>query len=55
MTASIDHMPGKEVDVVQALPVYGSMFNSVGWTAIGCAVFLLLISPLLKKLMHGVR
>ncbi len=55
MTASVDHMPGEEVDVVQALPVYGSMFNSVGWTAIGCAALLLLISPLLKKLMHGVR
>jgi POT family proton-dependent oligopeptide transporter len=55
MTASIEHMPGKEVDVVQALPVYGSMFTSVGWTAVGCAGFLLLISPLLKKLMHGVR
>ncbi len=55
MTASIDYVPGDQVDVVQALPVYGSMFSSVGWTAIGCAVFLLAISPLLRKLMHGVR
>ena len=28
MTASIDHMPGEEVDVVQALPVYGREFQA---------------------------
>ena len=55
MTASIDHMPGEGVDVVQALPVYGGMFNSVGWAAIGSAVVLVVISPLLRKLMHGIR
>ncbi|MEN3976618.1 peptide MFS transporter [Emcibacter sp. SYSU 3D8] len=55
MTSSIKHMPGEDVAVADALPVYGSMFMSVGWTAVGSALLLLLLSPLLKRLMHGVR
>ncbi|MEN3950254.1 peptide MFS transporter [Iodidimonas sp. SYSU 1G8] len=55
MTASIEHAPGEEVDVVQALPIYGEMFYSVGWVAVGSAALLMVLSPLLRKLMHGVR
>jgi len=55
MTSSIDHMPGEGVSVAQALPVYGSMFMSVGWAAVGSALLLLVLSPFLKRLMHGVR
>ena len=31
------------------------VFNQVGLFAIGCGVFLLLISPIIRKWMHGVR
>lgn len=55
MTSSIDHMPGEGVSVAAALPVYGGMFMSVGWAAVGSALLLLVLSPFLKRLMHGVR
>jgi POT family proton-dependent oligopeptide transporter len=55
MTSSIDHVPGEGVSVAQALPVYGGMFWSVAWVAVGSSVLLLVLSPLLKRLMHGVR
>jgi POT family proton-dependent oligopeptide transporter len=54
-TSSIEHAPGSDIPVAEALPVYGEMFMSVGWVAIGCALLLLALSPLLKRLMHGVR
>lgn len=38
-----------------ALQTYGSIFGTIGWTGVGVGVFLLLISPLLKKGMAGVH
>ena len=55
MTSSIDHMPGEDVAVAQALPVYGDMFLSVALVAVGSSLFLMMLSPFLKRLMHGVR
>ncbi|MGE0667898.1 MAG: peptide MFS transporter [Sphingomonadales bacterium] len=55
MTSSIEHMPGEGVSVAEALPIYGGMFWSVAWVAVASSVVLLLLSPLLKRLMHGVR
>ena len=40
---------------LESLPRYTDVFTTVGWVAIGSAVFLFLISPILKKWMHGVR
>ena len=31
-----------------------SVFGSLGWIALGCGVVVLVISPLLKKMMHGI-
>jgi proton-dependent oligopeptide transporter, POT family len=31
------------------------VFSTIGWIALGIGVFLLVISPLIKKLMHGVQ
>jgi dipeptide/tripeptide permease len=31
------------------------VFGSLGWVAMGCGALLLVISPLLKKMMHGVN
>ncbi|MBI1181908.1 MAG: MFS transporter [Alphaproteobacteria bacterium] len=55
MTSSIDRAPGAGVAVGEALPVYGAMFQSVAWVALASAAVLLVLSPLLKRLMHGVR
>ncbi len=43
------------VDQVHATAKVLDVYASVGWLAIGVSVLLLLISPLLRKGMHGVR
>ncbi len=42
-------------DAVASLNRYTDVFTEVGMIAIGSAVFLLLISPILKKWMHGIN
>lgn len=38
-----------------ALQTYADIFSSIGWVGVGVGVFLLLISPILKKGMAGVH
>ena len=38
-----------------ALETYGSIFGTIGWVGVGVGVFLLLISPILKKGMAGIH
>jgi POT family proton-dependent oligopeptide transporter len=45
----------KDATKEQTLELSLSVFNQVGLFAIGCAVLLLVLSPVLKKWMHGVR
>jgi POT family proton-dependent oligopeptide transporter len=45
----------KDATKEQTLELSLGVFNQVGLFAIGCAVLLLVLSPLLKKWMHGVR
>ena len=40
---------------IESLAVYTGVFTNVGLIAIGASVLLLAISPILKKMMHGVR
>lgn len=37
------------------LATYGEIFGQLGWIAVGAAVLLLLLSPLLRKWMHGIH
>ena len=46
---------GVVTDPQLALNTYGSIFGTIGWVGVGVGVFLLLISPLLKKGMAGVH
>jgi POT family proton-dependent oligopeptide transporter len=46
---------GEVVDLVAAKSGYIEVYSQVGWYAIGAAVALLVISPLLRKGMHGVH
>ncbi len=41
-------------DPVQTLGVYTEVFFNVGLTAVAASIFLFLISPIIKKWMHGV-
>ena len=50
-----DTVAGVVTSPALALETYGSIFGTIGWTGVGVGVFLLLISPLLKKSMAGVH
>lgn len=45
----------KDATKEQTLELSLAVFNQVGLFAIGCGVLLLILSPILKKWMHGVR
>ncbi|MDC0598884.1 MFS transporter, partial [Gammaproteobacteria bacterium] len=44
---------GQLVDAAAAKEVYISVYSQVGYIAMAIAVGMLLISPLVKKMMHG--
>lgn len=50
-----DTVAGVVTNPQLALDTYGSIFGTIGWTGVGVGVVLLLLSPLLKKGMEGVR
>ena len=53
--AAIDTVGGAVTDVSVALSGYTDLFNDLFFLGLGVATLLLLISPLLKKMMHGIR
>jgi POT family proton-dependent oligopeptide transporter len=46
---------GEVTNLKLSLDTYTSVFNVIGWFAVGIGVILLLLSGVLRKLMHGVR
>jgi POT family proton-dependent oligopeptide transporter len=52
--ASIDTSSGTAPDLNLAKQSYLKLFEYLFYTGIGVGVFLLLLSPIIKKLMHGV-
>ena len=53
--ASLDIKPGESVNVVEAGHTYAGLFHSMVWLGLGSAVLALLLAPLLRRLMHGIR
>ncbi|KGJ86583.1 peptide MFS transporter [Colwellia psychrerythraea] len=53
--AAIDTHSGEVGSVSDNLLIYTQLFEFLTWIGIGTGVFILLISPLLKRGMHGVR
>ncbi|MBN8791011.1 MAG: MFS transporter [Stenotrophomonas nitritireducens] len=53
--AAIDVPEGEVMDIAQAAARYEHLFWLLMWIGLGCAVLALLASPLLKRMMHGVR
>ncbi|MDH4054980.1 MAG: peptide MFS transporter [Gammaproteobacteria bacterium] len=51
--AAIDTPRGEVVDVAAALAKYTELYGFLMWLGIGTGVFMLLISPILKRWMHG--
>jgi len=53
--AAIDTQGGEVVSVSEAMLIYSQLFEFLMWIGIGTGVVLLLLAPLLKRGMHGVR
>ncbi|MDX1518030.1 MAG: peptide MFS transporter [Woeseiaceae bacterium] len=46
---------GETTDIVGALATYTQLFELLMWLGIGVGVFMLVISPILKRWMHGIH
>jgi POT family proton-dependent oligopeptide transporter len=53
--AAIDTVNGGVTDISLALASYTELFTSLLWVGLAVSAFMLLISPLLKKMMRGIN
>lgn len=53
--AAIETVDGSVADIGVALASYTELFSSLLWVGLAVAAALLLISPILKKMMHGIN
>ena len=53
--AAIDVPDGQTLDLPQAAAGYAHLFWLMTWIGLGCGVLALLVAPLLRRWMHGVR
>jgi len=53
--AAIDSSGSATMDIAQTTQTYIQLFEFLMWTGIICGVFIIIISPLLARGMHGVR
>jgi POT family proton-dependent oligopeptide transporter len=53
--AAIETVDGGVTDVSEALANYSALFNDLLYVGLGVGLLLLVISPLLRRLMHGVN
>jgi proton-dependent oligopeptide transporter, POT family len=53
--AALDIPEGTAVNMVEAGAKYSQLFWLMMWIGLGCSVVAFLLSPLLRKMMHGVK
>ena len=53
--AAIDVPEGQVMNIAEAAGRYEHLFWLLMWIGLGCAAVALIVSPLLKRMMHGVR
>ena len=53
--AALDIPEGAKIDIVDAKLKYGTLFDHMLWLGLGAALVALLLSPLIKRWMHGVK
>ena len=53
--AAIDTSAGDTGDVTTALATYTQLFEFLMWFGIGAGVFMIVISPILRRWMHGIH
>jgi POT family proton-dependent oligopeptide transporter len=53
--AAIEVPEGETMNFAEAAAKYADLFTLLMWLGIGCAAVALLLSPLLRRMMHGVK
>jgi proton-dependent oligopeptide transporter, POT family len=53
--ASVEIPEGGVIDIAQAAANYGTLFQMLLWIGLGSALLFLLLAPLLRRMMHGVK
>ena len=53
--AAIDTTAGESTDIASSLATYTSLFDFLMWTGVSVGIFMLAISPVLRKLMHKIH
>jgi POT family proton-dependent oligopeptide transporter len=53
--AAIEVPEGDTLDIAHAAAKYADLFTFLMWLGVGCAVVALVASPLLRRMMHGVK
>ena len=53
--ASVEIPEGGVIDMAAAASKYGALFQMLLWIGLGSALLFLLLAPLLKRMMHGVK
>jgi len=53
--AAIDVPEGGTMNVAEAAAKYADLFTLLMWLGVGCAAVAFLVSPLLRRMMHGVK
>ncbi len=53
--AAIDTTAGETADAASALGTYTQLFEFLMWFGVGAGVFMIIISPVLRRWMHGIH
>jgi POT family proton-dependent oligopeptide transporter len=53
--AAIEVPEGEAMNIAEAATKYADLFTLLMWLGVGCAAAAFLVSPLLRRMMHGVR
>jgi POT family proton-dependent oligopeptide transporter len=53
--ASVETVGGQVTNLAVSMHTYTQVFVKIGWIAVGIGVVLLILSPVIKKWMHGVE
>jgi POT family proton-dependent oligopeptide transporter len=53
--AAIEVPEGEAMNIAEASVKYADLFTLLMWLGVGCAAIALLISPLLRRMMHGAK
>jgi POT family proton-dependent oligopeptide transporter len=53
--ASVETVGGQVIDPGASLAKFGQVYSVIGWVSVGIGIVLLVLAPLMRKWMHGVK